>query len=201
MNPANQDRRALRERLLDVIEHEICPLTERGVRTGNKVFGAAVLRKSDWSTVIAATNNETANPLWHGEVHAIKLVYELPADERPAPADCLFLATHEPCTLCLSAIAWGGYDNFYYLFSHEDSRDAFQIGHDLKILDALFGLGPGEYRRRNAYFSGHSIREMGDGSVPDQAAFQARFERLRALYSGFSDTYQGCKDPGLIPLN
>ena len=26
----------------------------------------------------AATKNETANPLWHGEVHLLKLVHELP---------------------------------------------------------------------------------------------------------------------------
>ena len=40
-------------RLLDVIEHDILPLTERGVADGNKVFGAAILRKSDLSLVIA----------------------------------------------------------------------------------------------------------------------------------------------------
>jgi hypothetical protein len=37
------------------------------------------------------------------------------------------------------------------LFSHQDSRDSFAIGHDLKILDALFRLGPGQYARDNAY--------------------------------------------------
>ncbi len=95
-------------RLLDVIEHEICPLTETGVAAGNKVFGAAILNKSDWSTVLAATNNETENPLWHGEMHAIKKLYELSPARRPAPKDCIFVATHEPCSLCLSAIAWGG---------------------------------------------------------------------------------------------
>jgi tRNA(Arg) A34 adenosine deaminase TadA len=34
-------------RLLDVIEGDILPLTEAGVRRGNKIFGAAILRKSD----------------------------------------------------------------------------------------------------------------------------------------------------------
>ena len=45
---------------------------------GNKIFGAALLRKSDGAVVLAATMNETANPLWHGEVHLLKLVHELP---------------------------------------------------------------------------------------------------------------------------
>ena len=49
-------------RLLEVIENDIVPLTRSGVASGNKIFGAAILRKSDLSVVIAATNNETANP-------------------------------------------------------------------------------------------------------------------------------------------
>ena len=102
-------------RLLDVIELDLLPLTKRGVGGGNKLFGAAILRKSDLSLVVGETNNETENPLWHGEMHAIKRFYERPAGERPAPKDCLFLATHEPCSLCLSGITWSGFDNFYYL--------------------------------------------------------------------------------------
>ena len=69
-------------RLLDVMEHDIAPKTRAGVALGNKVFGAAILHKSDLSLVIAETNNERENPLWHGEVHAIKRFYELPAEQR-----------------------------------------------------------------------------------------------------------------------
>ena len=111
------------DRLLATIEHDIVPLTQDGVRRGNKVFGAAILNKQDLSLVVAGTNHETENPLWHGEIYAIKSLYEMPSEQRPAPKDCLFVATHEPCTLCLSAITWAGYDNFYYLYSHEDSRE------------------------------------------------------------------------------
>ena len=70
-------------RLIDVIEENIVPLTRDGVSKGNKVFGAAILRKSDLSVVLAGTNNETENPLWHGEVHTLKLFYEIPASDRP----------------------------------------------------------------------------------------------------------------------
>ncbi len=178
-------------RLLQVIEEEIVPLTAAGVEKGNKVFGAAILRKSDWSTVIAATNNETANPLWHGEMHAIKLLYELPDSKRPHPNDCIFLATHEPCTLCLSAITWGGYDNFYCLFSHEDSRDSFQIGHDLKILKQLFKLDPGEYARENEYWKSENIRNMiNDCEEKIREPFLQRIEEIKKTYAGLSATYQ-----------
>ena len=78
-------------RLLDVIEQEIVPLTRAGVAAGNKIFGAAIVRRADLSTVVAETNNETENPLWHGEIHAIKRFFELPAEDRPDPADCLLL--------------------------------------------------------------------------------------------------------------
>ena len=60
------DDAALAGRLLDVIEGDILPLTEAGVHRGNKIFGAAILRKSDRSLVLAETNNEIENPLWHG---------------------------------------------------------------------------------------------------------------------------------------
>jgi tRNA(Arg) A34 adenosine deaminase TadA len=125
-------------RLLDVIESDIVPLTAQGVSAGNKVFGAALLRKSDLSLVLAGTNAETRNPLFHGEINTLNQFYEIA--DRPATRDLLFLSTHEPCTLCMSAITWAGFDNYYYLFSHEDSRDSFAIPHDLRILKELFGL-------------------------------------------------------------
>lgn len=70
-------------RLLEVIANDIVPLTRVGVSAGNKVFGAAILHKEDLSLVIAGSNNENENPLWHGEVHTLKLFYEMPAKERP----------------------------------------------------------------------------------------------------------------------
>ena len=86
------DTAALVTRLLDVIETDIAARTRQGVAGGNKLFGAAILRKSDLSLVIAETNNETENPLWHGEMHAIKRFYELPrrpASRRPRTASSL----------------------------------------------------------------------------------------------------------------
>src|SRR6185503_12577924 len=112
----------LADRLLQIIEADIVPKTRAGVAAGNKLFGAAILRKSDLSLVVAGTNGETENPLFHGEVSTLNAYYRLPAASRPATRDCLFLSTHEPCSLCLSAITWAGFDNFFYLFGYEDTR-------------------------------------------------------------------------------
>lgn len=176
-------------------------MTREGVEKGNKVFGASILRKDDLSLVVAATNNELENPLWHGEVHAIKLFWEMPPSQRPAPGECIFLATHEPCPLCLSAITWGGYDNYYYLYSHEDSRDSFNIGHDLKILKEVFKHGPGEYARQNAYWTGYGIRDLiGNCDEETRRVFLARVDALTETYAEMSETYQRSKGESDIPL-
>lgn len=187
-------------RLLDVIDTDILPLTERGVGGGNKVFGAAILRKSDLSLVIAGTNDETDNPLLHGEINTLNQFYELA--DRPPTRELIFLTTHEPCTLCMSAITWAGFDNYYYFYSHEDSRDAFAIPHDLVILKELFGLEPGGYRRTNAFWTAYAIRDLVDSEdEPLRSSLQEQSQRIRDRYQALSDQYQETKGNNDIPLS
>ncbi|MCA9810537.1 MAG: nucleoside deaminase [Candidatus Dadabacteria bacterium] len=195
-----QDVRII-DRLLEVTEKDVVPLTQAGVRAGNKVFGAAIIRKDDLSLVIASTNTETENPLWHGEVHTIKALYEMPRSERPAPKDCIFFATHEPCPLCLSAITWSGYDNFYYLFSYVDSRDSFNIPHDLRILKEVFKCDHGQYAHENYYWKSYSIMNMiGECDEATRQGFLERVGKLKKTYDEMSDIYQKSKGSADIPL-
>ena len=193
---------SLIDRLLDVIEDDIVPKTAEGVQQGNKLFGAAILRKGDRSLVIAETNNEIENPLWHGEVHCLKRFYEMPRAERVDTKDAIFLATHEPCSLCLSAITWAGFDNFYYLFSHEDSRDSFAIPHDLRILKEVFTLDPGGYNAENAYWKSYSSRRLAR-ALPDaeRKRLEERIDAISKRYDDLSEAYQSGKADNDIPLN
>lgn len=186
-------------RLLDVIDQEIVPLTRSGVAAGNKLFGAAILDKSDLSVVVAATNEETANPLWHGEITALREFFALPG--RPDVKDCLFLATHEPCSLCLSGITWSGFDNFCYLFSHDDSAESFAIPHDLAILRAVFAVpdpdrdqpaaGRDRYNRVNEFFTSTDLAaQVRESGSPELAA---RVARIAATYAELSASYQETK--------
>ena len=190
------------DRLLNVVEKEIVPLTEKGVRKGNKLFGGAVLKKSDLSTVVAVTNTETGNPLLHGEITAIFEFYRIPRDKRPPARDCVFLCTHEPCPLCLSGITWGGWDNFFYLFSYEDTKDAFNIPHDLRMQEEIFRVKDGNYRQKNYYWSSWGLKELIAGcGTKDRERFTARVNALRKKYDEMSATYQKTKDEGAeIPL-
>mmetsp|Transcript_1484 Transcript_1484/g.2449 ORF Transcript_1484/g.2449 Transcript_1484/m.2449 type:complete len:247 (+) Transcript_1484:281-1021(+) len=188
----------LADSLLNVIENEVVPLTERGVENGNKLFGAAICGP-DFTRNIAGTNNEFRNPLFHGEVSAIFNYFDLPEEERPGrPDECVFFATHEPCPLCLSSIAWTGFKEVYYLFTYEDTRDAFAIPHDLKILESVFKCPNGSYNRQNDFFRAKSVAEL-IAEVSDEeerAALQQRVEVLRVKYDELSAVYQQKKSEG-----
>ena len=146
------------EKLFLALEIDIVPKTEKGVLAGNKIFGAAILKKSDFSVIIADTNHELDNPIWHGEMYVLKKFYEL--KDRPLTKNLIFLSTHEPCSMCLSAITWAGFDNFVYLFSYEESRDRFSIPHDLKILKEVFDINNGKYIKANYYWRSYSMEEL-----------------------------------------
>jgi tRNA(Arg) A34 adenosine deaminase TadA len=200
-------------RLLSTIEESIIPLTQKGVSSGSKLFGAAILSRKDLAPYTLATNNERVSPLLHGEINCIQqfCTVDFPdPSTRPHPAkDCIFLATHEPCSLCLSGITWAGFNEFYYLFTYEDSRDLFGIPYDIDILQEVFRVkGDGEseeqtqsrqlYNRKNKFFTAKSfadvVGEIGDES--EKTRLLGEIERVKALYNSLSETYQRGKEAG-----
>ena len=187
------------EKILSTIENDIIPKTRAGVLKGNKIFGGAILNKKDCSLVIADTNHELENPIWHGEMYVLKKFYE--QKNHPPTKDLIFLSTHEPCSMCLSAITWAGFDNIFYFFSYEESKDDFAIPHDLLIMKEVFSLKTGEYRRKNHYWESYSVAEL----IPLQPAkkrslYYERFNDIKKAYVNLSNVYQKNKNENNIPL-
>ena len=176
-------------------------LTEKGVSEGNKIFGAAILKKKDLSLVVAGSNNETENPIWHGETHTLKKFYKINKNSRPREKDCIFLCSHEPCSLCLSAITFSGFDNFYYLFPYKMTSDEFSIPHDLKILKEVFKVNNGEYNKENSYWKSHSIHMLIEKlSSLKKEKFMNQLEEIKKSYIILSNKYQASKNENFIPL-
>ena len=189
------------EKFLDIFNKEILPLTEKGVDIGNKIFGAAILKKDDFSLVVAGSNNEIENPLWHGETYTLKKFYEINKNTRPSEKDCIFLSSHEPCSLCLSAITFSGFDNFYYLFPYETTKDEFNIPHDLKILKEVFKINNGEYNKENSYWKSHNIDMLIKNlSSSKKEKFISQLKEIKKNYIALSNKYQMSKNKNFIPL-
>ena len=131
-------------RILDIFINDLIPQTRLAVKKGNKVFGAFIIKKSDLSLLITGTNNEIVNPLYHGEISAL---FNFFGSKKLNPNDYYFISSHEPCSLCLSAITWSGFDNFYYFFPYADTKSSFNIPHDLSILKEVFHINEGEYKK------------------------------------------------------
>ncbi len=189
------------DRMLAVLQEEVLPLTQEGVRHGSKAFGAAVLHKDSLQFVMAGANDEAHNPLLHAEISCLNSFWSLPRESRPPPTECLFLTTHEPCSMCLSAITWSGFDNFYYLFSYEDTRDDFSIPHDLAILAEVFRCRDGAYANENAYWKSYYLLDLvQQGSQDERARRQEQVAQLRSAYRDLSEHYQDRKQERDIPL-
>ncbi len=103
--------------------------------------------------------------------------------------------------MCLSAVAWSGFDNFYYFFSYEDTRDEFEIPHDLAMLDELFRCPDGRYSSINAYWRSYYIHDLIEqASAGERRTWNEQVAELRSAYALLSRQYQDTKRETDIPL-
>ena len=104
------------------------------------------------------------------------------------------------------------FDNFYYLFSYEDTRDSFGIPHDIRILQEVYAVPDPDraavapdrplYNRRNAFFESHNLQQMIAGmDRSTKERLVARVDDLNAAYNDLSATYQKDKGGKGIPLS
>ena len=184
--------------LLDIFIDTLIPETEIAVQKGNKIFGAFIIKKSDLSIIITGTNNEITNPLYHGEISTLFNFFKI---KNLNPKDYYFITSHEPCSLCLSAITWSGFDNFYYFFEHNDTKSSFHIPHDLNILQEVFNIQGGEYNKVNGYWKSFSIiDQIKENEDSNKHNLIKKIDKINQLYADLSSQYQNAKISNNIPL-
>ena len=185
-------------KILDIFLNNLIPETAISVSKGNKIFGAFVLNKIDLSLVVTGVNNEIENPIYHGEISTIINFFKL---RNLNPKDYLFISSHEPCSLCLSAITWSGFDNFYYLFHYEETESNFNIPYDLKILKEVFKIDKGAYSKNNTFWQSYSIiEEIKKLQNAENDKLLAKIKEINKLYEDVSNNYQSAKNSNNIPL-
>ena len=185
-------------KILVIFLNDLIPETKISVSKGNKIFGAFVLNKIDLSLVVTGVNNEIENPIYHGEISTIINFFKL---RNLNPKDYLFVSSHEPCSLCLSAITWSGFDNFYYLFHYEETESTFNIPYDLKILKEVFKIDKGQYSKINSFWQSYSIiEEIKELKNSENDKLLAKIKEINKLYEDISNNYQLAKNSNHIPL-
>ena len=184
--------------ILDLFLTNLIPETKKSVSKGNKIFGAFVISKSDYKLITLGTNNEIINPIYHGEIVTILNFFKL---NHLKPKDYLFISSHEPCSLCLSAITWSGFNNFYYFFPYQDTKKNFNIPHDLNILKEVFKIDNGQYNKYNHYWKSYSIiEEINKLKIEEKTDLLSKIEQIIELYEVLSSKYQSLKILNNIPL-
>ena len=89
---------------------------------------------------------------------------------------------------------------FTIFFSYSDTKEAFHIPHDLKILTEVFKINNGNYNVNNDYWQSYSIlseiKRLGlDGSLSE------KIYKIKKEYENLSEIYQKSKIDNKIPLN
>ncbi|KXX74116.1 Cytosine deaminase [Madurella mycetomatis] len=184
--------------ILKMIDDRLIPITRDSFTKGGAPFGGAVINGSNLEAVAVSVNDWRECPIYHGETNCIRHFYQLPPEKRPEPKTCVFFASHEPCSLCLSGFAWTGFPLIYYLFTYEETDELLGVSGDIEIIQEVFRVrAPGDtdetlaarplYNKQNKYFSVRSIDELieqvKDGE--EREKFKQKFQAVRDTYEEF----------------
>lgn len=195
---------ALLSAILKTTENRIIPIARDAVADGNAPFGAAILTQSNLEPITASINASKESPLLHGETNCIREFFLNPSKARPDTSSCIFFATHEPCSLCLSGIAWTGFPLVFFLYTYEDTRDILGMPGDIEILREVFRVpAPGDteeslaarplYNKQNKYFTVKSIADLVEEvcDVEERERLKKEVQKVREVYDEISRLWSG----------
>ncbi|MGB8452419.1 MAG: nucleoside deaminase [Anaerocolumna sp.] len=91
---------------------------KESLREGNNGFGAVIVKDG---SIIAATHDKEdtqEDPTSHAEINAIR---EASKKLGKKLSGCILISTHEPCSMCASAIVWAGIKEVAYGYSIKEA--------------------------------------------------------------------------------
>ncbi len=98
---------------------QVCvQLAQAAVKSGGSPYGAVIVDPERNEIIVQGNNHASSNPIWHGEMDALnKLAGTLEKEGltvyQVAPKLELYTSA-EPCSMCMSALAWSGIGRVYY---------------------------------------------------------------------------------------
>lgn len=125
-------------RVLNLIYNLACTETTQQVKKYNdNIFGALILDKKTEEIICQGTNKASSiSPLYHGEITTL-LEYDK-FNSKAKPQNCIFVCSHKPCSMCLSALIWYGFKEVYYVFDYTETKRLFNMPLDEDILKEVF---------------------------------------------------------------
>lgn len=174
------------QKILEVIRDEILPLTESEAQKGNGVVGGAILRSDTLTSVMIGSNSAHDNPLMHGEMDTLMRFFKLPV--HPDPSELIFVATHDPCPMCISALAIAGFKEIWVLYGAKDEHAGPCEQINIEFFRELFGVEGA--KAENAHFTKrlikHAVPEGDDELHAMLAEIDKRYIALNSKTAGTS---------------
>lgn len=91
----------------------------KGIREGNRGYGALVVRKARVLTRAHATTTTEQDVTAHAEIKAIRFASK--KLRMTSLEECTIVATSEPCPMCAATIRWAGIRRIVYGVSREET--------------------------------------------------------------------------------
>lgn len=184
-------------RIIDVMGNDAYAAVKTGSDKGNPPFGGAILKnepKNNWPTIITSHNTvfEDHNPTLHGEVNSINQYFKVPSDKRYPVEQTYFIATHQPCTICMSSLAFGGFRRIIYGFGWDDAVNDGKTGGilDPHIVESTFGLTCGKFNYTNGLNTYAPLGAMLDISPCGNAKVAAALAKEKERWAGVVAKYK-----------